>query len=217
VLAAITALENKAFDLFENAFLSLKGRSNGRITLKTATELATKLSIGIITPIMEQIDPMHVGSVTRAMEIGVEYGTRLAGLSGNLKDGAIDKLANAYPAHSFVIDRVEAETLFNEVRLLDEDELALISVFGDAVSVPSNKPIIGYISNPPDLKPSTVEGAANEAHNGQDAGAGRTADDQAAEGIGGSVESAEPTEGHPAQPLRLSKKAAAKGVAANGG
>ena len=114
--------------------------------MKTATELAAKLSVGIINPIMAQIDPMHVGAVSRAMEIGVEYGMRLAEYSENLKEGAIHRLANDYPAHSFVIDRAEAEELFHNVRDVESAERDLLCLLGDSIKLPTKDPLVGYLS-----------------------------------------------------------------------
>jgi hypothetical protein len=167
VLAAIETLEEKAFDLFESAFMNLKRRSGGRITLKTATALASELSVGVISPIMNQIDPLHVGSVSRAMKIGLEYGNRLAAKSKNAKPGAIHSMTHDYPSHGFVIDRDEAKTLFVNVRELEhEEERELISVLGDLVREPGEKPIVGYLSNVPKKE------VANESHHPGNVGTG---------------------------------------------
>lgn len=130
VLNAITTLEEKAFDLFEACFLNLKQKSGGRITLKTTTDLAAKLATGTIGPIVSQIDPMHVGEASRAMNIGVEYGKRLIKKSKNADLNAIKFLANQYPAHGFVIDREEAKTLFTRVRDISPDESGLVELLG---------------------------------------------------------------------------------------
>ena len=122
VLNAISELETKAYELFETGFVNLKLTSGGRITLKTATSLANELALGIITPIMSQIDPLHVGEVSRAMKIGMEYGQRLSKASSNLKPGALNTLIMKYPSHGFVIDREEAKDLFVNVRDANEKE-----------------------------------------------------------------------------------------------
>ena len=167
VLAAIETLEEKAFELFESAFMNLKRRSGGRITLKTATALASQLSVGVISPIMEQIDPLHVGSVSRAMKIGSEYGTRLAGKSKNAKPGAIDALTHGYPSHGFVIDRDEAKTLFVNVRDIEhEEERELILALADLAREPGEKAIVGYLSDVPKKE------VANESHHPGNVGTG---------------------------------------------
>jgi hypothetical protein len=116
VLDALSQLENKAFNLFEDAMLKIVQSSGGRVTFKTATHIAVELSKGMIAPIMAQIDPMHVGEVSRALKIGEEYGRRLSDISGNLQDGALQLLVHEYPSHGFVIDKQEAGRLFNYVR-----------------------------------------------------------------------------------------------------
>lgn len=155
VLTAITTLEEKCFDLFEDCFLKLKSRSGGRITLKTATELATKLAIGTVSPIISQIDPMHVGEVSRAMNIGLEYGTRLGKKSGIVRtlddgtDNTVTRLTNGYPSHGFVIDKNEAEELFKCVREINPNEQQLLDMLGQTAIHPKSSPIIGFISNEP--------------------------------------------------------------------
>lgn len=161
VLSAIKALEEKSFDLFESCFLNLKSRSGGRITLKTATEMASKLAIGTIAPIVAQIDPMHVGEVTRAMNIGLEYGGRLIKGSKNSKDSdseTIQKLTNSYPSHGFVIDREETKTMFENVREPTEKESVLLELLGSAARLPGRETFVAYISNP-------LKEVSNESHN----------------------------------------------------
>jgi hypothetical protein len=59
-----------------------------------------------------QLDPMRLGEVERMMGITAAYGERLS--KHNLKSGALAKLLSTYPSHSFVIDRCEAEDLFDK-------------------------------------------------------------------------------------------------------
>ncbi len=139
VLSAIKALEEKSFDLFESCFLNLKSRSGGRITLRTATEMASKLAIGTIAPIVAQIDPMHVGEVSRAMNIGMEYGSRLTKISKNAFDGTLQKLSTSYPSHGFVIDREEAKELFENVRIPTERECELLDLLAHVSKVPNQE------------------------------------------------------------------------------
>lgn len=173
VLTAIGALEEKCFSLFENAFLSLKARSQGRITLKTATEIASNLAVGTIAPIVSQIDPMHVGEVSRAMNIGLEYGRRLNKVSKNAKtandpaDDALQRLTNGYPSHGFVIDLEEAKTLFHRVRTTTDQEQELLDTMEQMARTPNqSNPLFIYLSKSPQ------EVAANEASNKGNAAGG---------------------------------------------
>jgi hypothetical protein len=146
VLSAIKALEEKSFELFESCFLNLKGRSGGRITLKTATELATKLAIGTVSPIIAQIDPIHVGEVSRAMDIGLEYGKRLSDVSNNSKPDTLQKLINSYPSHDFVIDRRETKNMFANVRKPTDKEIELIAELGPLARSPNAETGFFYLS-----------------------------------------------------------------------
>lgn len=161
VLSAIEALERKSFDLFESCFLNLKSRSGGRITLRTATEMASKLAIGTISPIVAQIDPMHVGEVSRAMNIGLEYGSRLAKISKNTFDNTLQRLANSYPSHGFVIDREEAKELFENVRIPTEREHELLNLLAHVSKIPNQEQTYFiYLSN--SLKEKSNEGNNKE-------------------------------------------------------
>jgi hypothetical protein len=147
ILKALTELENKAFELFETCFLRIKVKSEGSITFKTASTIATELAKGIVAPIMAHVDPMHVGEVSRAMQIGKEYGQRLSSASKNLKDRTLDRLVDDYPSHGFVIDRKEACSLFVNVRESTDEELNLLNLLGPAVRTPrQDDPVLFFVS-----------------------------------------------------------------------
>lgn len=149
VLSAITELESKAYDLFEGGFVKLKLRTEGRMTTRTATAIATELAIGMITPIVSQIDPMHVGEVSRAMKVAKEYGERLSKGGKNLEDDTLEKLINGYPSHGFVIDREEAKELFKNVRRPNEKEYGLIGAFFEhLLSKPMGDALTFEVSHP---------------------------------------------------------------------
>lgn len=138
VVNAIEELETKAYEIFEKTFVKLILRTQRRVTLKTATNLATEFAVGLMSPIISQIDPMHVGEVARAMRVGREYGERLNSHSKNLMNGALHKLVNGYPSHSFVIDRQEAETIFTDVKPPTPVESALIDLLGSVSRNPNS-------------------------------------------------------------------------------
>ena len=150
VLNALSELESKAFVLFEKTFLKIKLRSGGLVTFKTATHIATELAKGVVSPIMAQIDPMHIGEVSRALKIGKDYGQRLSAISGNLHDGALDRLVEEYPSHGFVIDRREAKELFVSVRKLNAAEEALVTLnpLKGTIRIPKNDdPMFTFLSS----------------------------------------------------------------------
>jgi hypothetical protein len=76
--------------------------------------------------VYSQLDPMRLGEYQRAMLIAQHYGTRIA--RKNLKDSALERLIADYPSHGFIIDRCEAESLFNKVREPNEDEYKLAAL-----------------------------------------------------------------------------------------
>lgn len=177
VLSAIKHLEETSYDLFEECFLKLKGRSGGRITLKTATALASNFATTILAPVIAQIDPMHVGEVSRAMNIGLEYGRRLSEIGKNTKDETLNRLTNGYPSHDFVIDGKEISALFEHVREPSEQEAKLIELLGYSVQQPAEgeQATIVFIS-----KSLSESEKAHEGDHKDDAAAGVAASAPAA-------------------------------------
>lgn len=182
-LQAMNFLKNRAFGSFEESYLDLKLASGHRLTTKTATEIATSLTVGLFQPIYQQIEPNRLGEIARAMSIAEQYGERLDRVSDNLKPGALQKLVNGYPSHRFVIDREETKDLFRRVREPEPDERVLVEslegIRQGLSRVPNMhvspgeinpEPFIGYLS-------TTLEEEQNEAEEGaqydegQDSGA----------------------------------------------
>ncbi|MGJ3243265.1 MAG: SDH family Clp fold serine proteinase [Opitutales bacterium] len=121
ITQALEYLEEKAFESWEKNFLKVRQRSGGIITTKTASEIASDLSIGIYSQISEKIDPSRVGELQRTCDIALHYGLRL-GRPKNI----INHLIYGYPSHSFVIDYAEARALFSNVRLTNQFEDLLL-------------------------------------------------------------------------------------------
>ncbi len=188
VLDALTELEEKAFDLFEKAMIRIKVRSGGTVTLKTATHIAVELAKGVVAPVMAQIDPMHVGEVSRALKIGKEYGQRLSNISGNLQDeSSLNRLVQEYPSHGFVIDSNEARELFVHVRDItpDENELIKYQYLRASLRSPAEETVLSFLSEP-------RKEAANDGHNAQNLGSGRVSEEAGnppTERVSGSEES----------------------------
>lgn len=124
---ALRELQDKAFEMFEDYFLTIKRNSAGSITFKTATETAIKITVGLIEPLYSQIDPIQVGEIARSMKIATAYGKRLMVRSGNFKKRTLTLLSDSYPSHDFVIDKPEVEELFINVRSpsVEEEELRI--------------------------------------------------------------------------------------------
>lgn len=145
--AAVTTLEEIAWSLFRKLVTETKRLSDGQITFKTAADAAAPLVSGMLTPIFAQIDPLKLGENARALKIASEYAGRLDQHSKNLKSGSQDELVSKYPDHGFVIDRKEAETLFENVQEPNDELRELIDALGDVAIYPRKKrPVLAFIS-----------------------------------------------------------------------
>ena len=113
LIQAVNYLQSQAMFAFSGYLMELT--TDTGLSTKVASEIATKLTSGIFGPIAAQIDPMKLAEMQRATEIAMQYASRLALRSKNLKPRAIGKLVTSYPSHGFVIDRKEAKALFVNV------------------------------------------------------------------------------------------------------
>lgn len=161
-IQALSYLREVTFQMFEDNARDLKYDHRGQITFKTAMQLASDLTTGLFKPVYEQIEPTRLGEVARQMTIAEDYGDRLIKASGNLKDGALNNLLAAFPSHGFVIDRHEAERLFNRVKEPTAEEKELADLLSKSARVPSmKKRFVAFIS-------SIAEEEGEEEHEGQD-------------------------------------------------
>jgi hypothetical protein len=74
---ALKQIMESSFDSFEQQMISIIRHSGGAITTKVAAEIASSLTVGIFSPISAQVDPLRLGVVKRAIQIGLNYGNRL--------------------------------------------------------------------------------------------------------------------------------------------
>lgn len=147
VTTALTALHENAQEAFDHFFATVSRKSRGRITVRTASDIAARLAEALYSKVAAQLDPIHIGEVYRSMAIAREYGTRLMAKSQNFDSEALDELITAYPSHGFVIDKEEAAEKFRNVRECTLDESVLVEELGDIARVPSNRPMVRYISD----------------------------------------------------------------------
>ena len=110
---AFDPLRKQALKTFCDIFNHLRYDVNFGLSSKMAAEIANNLTIGLLSPVYAQIDPLRVAELDRMLRIGVGYAERLS--HGNLHEGAIGMLLARYPSHGFVIDRDEAKSLFKNV------------------------------------------------------------------------------------------------------
>lgn len=125
-IEALQGARCEAANIYEEIFGNLRLRSGFRFPTKLAAQVATDLAVGLASELYKQIDPLRLAETTRAMRIMEEYALRIQ--SSNVKDDTIARLIASYPDHGFVIDRREAKTLFERVRLPTPHELQLSSL-----------------------------------------------------------------------------------------
>lgn len=164
-LIALDAIRREAYDAFEESLVNLKVDLPNQLTLKTAMDVAVKLTTGLFGPVYAQIDPMKLGEDERALKIAEHYGRRLSSKAKSLKPGSIEKLLASYPSHSFIIDREEAEELFASVRAPSQVEEELLAHCGERARVPAELATITLMSTV--VQPEEQNGQRDgEAENG---------------------------------------------------
>lgn len=75
--SALRSLQTLTFNYFETFFTETIRKSNGQITTKTAADIASALTIGVMQPIFSQVDPVRLGEDYRSTSIAKEYAARL--------------------------------------------------------------------------------------------------------------------------------------------
>ena len=152
IVASLNLITQTAFSSFERYLVDTVQRSGGQISTKTAAEIATNLTVGLVAPISGQIDPIRLGREQRAMEIASAYAERLG-----ISPQAIGRLTTDYPDHGFVIDLTEAKGFLDHARELDPHEQALEEAMAGAipgVDYPSpRQDIVTCLTSP---QPATV-------------------------------------------------------------
>ena len=191
--SALETLNGQAFQAFESFFLQIKTKGQSSITLRTATDLAVKLTCGLFSHVYQQIDPMHVGEAGRALEIAREYGQRLAARSQNFKgqvQSCLEHLVSHYPSHSFIIDLAEAKSIFKNVRDFNNLESELLGTLGVFARWPVRRPEdyqVQFISSEKGATPRIAEG---RKHGGQTKS---RSESDAGTGTGGAAEAPGPS------------------------
>lgn len=121
---ALNVIGSQAYTMFEDYFIDLIERTQGVITTKTATDVASSMAVQLLAPITAQIDPLRLGELNRVMRVAQDYGRRLSSkvLSQN-RMRTIEQLTSGYHAHGFVIDYEEAKQLFQDVEVREPTKL----------------------------------------------------------------------------------------------
>jgi hypothetical protein len=126
-MQAIQFLETQSVLLFKRHFRSLRDPEELGFSTKMAGEFATNISVGLLTSIYQQLDPIRLAEMDRSLRIAKEYGERLK--TDNVREETIEQLLVKYPSHAFVIDKKEARTLYNKVEDPDNELMEIVSYF----------------------------------------------------------------------------------------
>jgi hypothetical protein len=123
--SAVWSLTEEAFKTFEQILLNLKMRSGGTITFKSASQVATTMTTGLLSPVASQLDPLALGEDYQNLHIAHEYGDRLVEKFHTVNANAVMALVENYPSHGFVIDMFEAMELLGNVEMACRELLQL--------------------------------------------------------------------------------------------
>jgi len=128
---SLNTLEERALNKFYEIVKDYMQANNGLLSFPAAAKAASDFVTQLYAPVFSRIDPEEVGARARSMRIAADYGKRLAVKVQNLKTPqTLRLLSETYSTHSFIIDRQEAETLFQNVREADEHERAVVEALG---------------------------------------------------------------------------------------
>lgn len=142
VEAAFEKLQQESFQLFFSNLMQIKEQAGriGRITFKTASEIASQMVIGQTKDIFAKIDPLTVGEDYRSNLIAEQYAIRLNLKATNLVQSSrvdgLQMLLRGYPSHGFVIDRQEAAQIFRHVVAPTGKIAELAQILGNDVITP---------------------------------------------------------------------------------
>jgi hypothetical protein len=131
--AAFEKLQHEAYKFFMS-FVKDIGASEYRVTLRTASDIATKMTVGVMERIFDKLDPVTIGEDYRSNRLAQAYAERLNLHSRSLKQSrnfdALENLLSGYPSHGFVIDRKEADQLFKIVKPFPPEAVSLAEELG---------------------------------------------------------------------------------------
>jgi len=134
-------LNERVESLFTHLMVSIKAGSKGLVRFKLASDLSAKMTRGLFAPIYSKITPEGLGEDYQELMVAYEYGTRLARLGGNISDAAVKRLVNEYPSHDFVIDSLEARSLFHKIGDPTSDMIKLALALQGLAFVPDAREV----------------------------------------------------------------------------
>lgn len=134
MVQGLQQLTDESIEAFRKTFIEVA--SGTGLSTRLCADIAANVVGNLYGNIFSQIDPIRLGSVTRANAIAMHYGKLLG--SKNLKPDSLGRLVLGYPSHDFVIDRSQAEQLFNSVRPPNPAEAKLVQAIEVIVKNPSS-------------------------------------------------------------------------------
>lgn len=166
--AAFEKLQQESFKFFMG-FVRDLGASEYRVTLRTAFDIATKMTVGVVTPIFDKLEPVTIGEDYRSNKLAMAYAERLDAHSKNLKRGrdfdALEVLLSNYQSHGFAIDCKEAKDLFKNVNPISPDFIEVLKFLGTDSYAPRSRrqeqtPRMEFLNDAPE-QPTKGSSAAN--------------------------------------------------------
>lgn len=165
--AALERLRDESFEFFEQFMLQIKSRSQNSITFRTAADVAAEVTVGLMGPIFDKIEPLRLGADARAMEIGSAYAVRLNLSSKNLQGtDALNMLLKGYPSHSFVIDYKEAEMLFKRVQPLSDSVAKVVASLNSLVIEARDDSLVCFLNGGGENEGTGENGIAQQTAEG---------------------------------------------------
>jgi hypothetical protein len=129
--------------LFGKHFKDLRFAEELAFSTKMAADLASHMTIGLLAPLYQQMDPIRLAEVQRQVRVISDYGERIG--KSNLKSGALKRLLADYPSHDFVIDRNEIEELFEKVEEPTPELSKLYQLYERIADYYSRQPSANYV------------------------------------------------------------------------
>jgi hypothetical protein len=133
---ALAIARSEVVDSFATAFQMM---TSAKVSRMHAIEAAGRIAQSVASALYSQVDPVTIGAMQRSIAVAMEYGTRLAKRPNSISPEKLRKLIAGYPAHSFCIDRDEAQDLFRSVRKLEEDKSlkSVLAKYMSKISTPN--------------------------------------------------------------------------------
>lgn len=147
---SLYAVQAHAFNIFEEFLMGILTSSGGRITTRTASEVAEKAAVGLLSPIVAQIDPIRLGGFARLRKMSREYCTRLMrnrNVPSRDLPGIIDRFVESYPDHGFVIDCDEAKKYLKTVEETSETDRQVFEYLSAVLRIPHDPAIVKLIGS----------------------------------------------------------------------